>query len=85
MSIKQSVLFGVVSVVAVAIIVAFFTSIPVAKDTKPVVTLEQLEQLDNKLKSIKSDNESGYLKLETKQKELSQLEKERASLEEKLK
>ena len=81
MSIKQIVLFGVIGVVATAITALIVTSLPVAKDTKPAVTLEQL---DNKLKTVQSDNKSGLFQLEQKQKELSTLQSERATLEEKL-
>ena len=81
MSIKQLVLFGGVSIAMVLIVVAFITVLPDRKDTEPTVTIEQL---DNQLKTIQSDNDSGLISLEEKQETLATLETERQSLEARL-
>jgi len=81
MSIKQLVLFGGVSIAIIAIIAAFITVLPDRKDTEPAVTIEQL---DNQLKTIQSDNESGLFQLKEKQETLATLQTERQSLEERL-
>lgn len=82
MGIKRTMLFGVLAATTLVGVAFLYTSISNSKDTKPVVTYEQL---DNKLKTIKSDNASGSLKLEEKQKQLAEIEAQRAALEEKLK
>jgi len=75
------VLFGGVSVAIILIIGAFITVLPDRKDTEPTVTIEQL---DNQLKTIQSDNDSGLISLEEKQETLATLETERQSLEARL-
>jgi len=81
MSIKQLVLFGGVGIVVILIIAAFITVLPDRKDTAPTVTIEQL---DNQLKTIQSDNDSGLISLQEKQETLATLETERQTLEARL-
>lgn len=79
MRIKQYVLLIVI--VAVSII-ALINLRSYEKETyEPAVNIEELNQ---QLESIKSDNESGLFELEQQKKSLNELEEKRAQLEETL-